>query len=449
MDPSLFTSRRRALGTLAAVIVLSSFVKRAPSLLNRWSMLRRRPKEKPRDIGSRRGKWVVLFAAWTVVSLASDAAQSRSQGDTSARSVLVAPYGEATGEDLDKDGVSDAAEATLAERFAPILIHDRDDPNLPTNVDWLLRRVTFEVHDKGSGPQPIPVQRPFTQSQLNGRAHSIDGRTVFSDGSLSRTRTHTFVLNDVPEGSGDRKGSLDSRDWTTYVHSYRNDSGGVTIQYWRLHAYNTGDFTKQPPIGEIAHHGGDWESSQVVLDQTLKPLRYVSTGHTSIEIVSADDRRIRREGDHWLVYSEPGGHAGHVIFDLGASYRHSLGPVTIAVPFWSRNLTIASNTIRHETASSGSITWPRADWRSHIGGVTTPAGRLVNVGEKMHPLNGQVFVRYSGLWGSIGRIFSGYWGPAYNETEEDVETGFIKAWCFGIAPDAPDRTNECLVTDRW
>jgi hypothetical protein len=61
-------------------------------------------------------------------------------------------------------------------------------------------------------------------------------------------------------------------------------------------------------------------------------------------------------------------------------------------------------------------------------------GKLLNIGEKCTPLNGQWFIRYSGLWGSLSKapqilppsvialipqlyfISSGYWNPAFNET---------------------------------
>jgi hypothetical protein len=73
-------------------------------------------------------------------------------------------------------------------------------------------------------------------------------------------------------------------------------------------------------------------------------------------------------------------------------------------------------------------------------------GRLLNIGEKRQPLNGQVFIRYSGLWGSPSEKsppipagnalyvgFSGYWGPAYNETGIRPDK-FIAAWADGMSP---------------
>ncbi|MBI4511339.1 MAG: hypothetical protein HY698_17025 [Deltaproteobacteria bacterium] len=78
-------------------------------------------------------------------------------------------------------------------------------------------------------------------------------------------------------------------------------------------------------------------------------------------------------------------------------------------------------------------------------GTRTPSGGLLNVGEKSRPRNGQVFIRYSGLWGSPGTFFgtSGYWGPAFNETaakcgpssdhENCAGRVFHTAWCAGMA----------------
>ncbi|HMJ86849.1 MAG TPA: hypothetical protein VK504_26910, partial [Vicinamibacterales bacterium] len=67
--------------------------------------------------------------------------------------------------------------------------------------------------------------------------------------------------------------------------------------------------------------------------------------------------------------------------------------------------------------------------------TATSTGPLVNVGEKLAPLNGQVFIQYSGIWGSPGTFFgtSGYWGPAFNETGMGAGR-FMTAWCDGMSP---------------
>ena len=96
--------------------------------------------------------------------------------------------------------------------------------------------------------------------------------------------------------------------------------------------------------------------------------------------------------------------------------------------------------IRQETWRGGSVVWSD--------GHRSSAGLLVNLGEKLQPL--QPFLRYSGLWGSPGVTYinSGYWGPAYNETSRR-EDGFIEGWCGGAAdPEkAHDGIHECYPDD--
>src|SRR5262249_4823759 len=100
--------------------------------------------------------------------------------------------------------------------------------------------------------------------------------------------------------------------------------------------------------------------------------------------------------------------------------------------------------------------------------VVGPSGGLRNLGEKTRPRNGQLFVQYSGLWGSRGRLFltSGYWGPAFNETGATCEDGSlayrsylrpraeradcgrirINAWCDGVDPAKLDTRRECYAS---
>lgn len=134
----------------------------------------------------------------------------------------------------------------------------------------------------------------------------------------------------------------------------------------------------------------------------------------------APNRRIRESwseievenNSHPVVYAEKGGHAS---FPRGQ--RNG-----IRQEAWGRE-------------NGASVTW-------HDGRVLT-AGTLLNIGEKTAPLNEQYFIQYSGLWGKPSDFpvpempvyywSSGYWGPAYNETEMNEGSGFIKAWGDGAA----------------
>ena len=60
------------------------------------------------------------------------------------------------------------------------------------------------------------------------------------------------------------------------------------------------------------------------------------------------------------------------------------------------------------------------------------------------------FLRYSGLWGSLGStpFSSGYWGPVFNETGMKQD-GFLAAWCDGFTEpgQAANSDRECYADD--
>jgi hypothetical protein len=202
-----------------------------------------------------------------------------------------------------------------------------------------------------------------------------------------------------------RVGSLNSQDWRTYVHAYRNNLGGVTIQYWRMYAYNDA----------ANNHGGDWEGEFLILDANLNASRIGLMGHSTIDEGAPGD--FRWEGTHVRVFSEGGGHAtrssGFGILARGCWFQPCFIDVNNQATF-----------IRQETWNGGIVTWSN--------GGTTWNGGLLNVGDKVHPMNGQLFIQYSGIWGSPGSFFgtSGYWGPAFNET--GMSGNFMTAWCYGL-----------------
>jgi hypothetical protein len=327
-------------------------------------------------------------------------------------------------EDVDGDGLADECEDTVADRFAPIVIHSSDESNLPTDVDDFLASTALEVRDEtcAAADRPVVVTRAPTQADLLHHAFPTPcgGVPIASDGSRSAGKHRTFFLSDVDNDL--RAGSGDARRWTTYVHSYPNSIGGITVQYWRFYAYNDA----------LNNHGGDWEGIHVVLDRHLVPASVGLLGHTSITQVAPKD--FAWEGEHVRVYSEGGGHATHASGDtIGARNCEAIDPCVVS-------LEDKASYIRQETWHGGHVSWPD--------GRVVPNGALKNVGEKSAPRNGQIFVRYSGLWGSPGTFFgtSGYWGPAFNETGMH-DDGYTTAWCDGMAG-ALDRGRECWADDR-
>ncbi|MBI3074115.1 MAG: hypothetical protein HYY84_18555 [Deltaproteobacteria bacterium] len=302
-------------------------------------------------------------------------------------------------DDRDGDGADDVLEDWLAYRFAPIVYHGDDESNWPVNVDWLLSRTKLRFYDDECDPDlhRTSVDRP---SQLDLLLYRVtescgDNSDVASGETRSVCKQRTYYLQDVAESA--RAGTMTVSQWKTYVHSYLNVNGGITIQYWRVYAYNDAG----------NNHGGDWEGIQVHLDNRLE-VRYLGyLGHTGIETRIPTDAAW--EGEHPKVWVEGGGHASKYSTD-------------------GLNGQVFS---RWETWTGGKA-W--GVWGNLLG----TAGGLVNVGEKSLPRNSQWFIKYSGIWGSPGSTFisSGYWGPAFNETAaECANSGGVPAYESGIGCD--------------
>jgi hypothetical protein len=299
----------------------------------------------------------------------------------------------ATPDDADADGVLDARENQVAARFAPVVVHYPDENAFPTSVDEFLKRTTLWLYDDACSPDLVVRFGAVTQASLVKAFGPTCGTADWIDsyGVRSRRKQHTFFLSDVDPGH--RGGASDRRNWPTYVHSYPNDRGGLTLQYWRFYAYND----------RLPYHGGDWEGLHVVLDGRDSIVEVALIGHTDIAVIGPD-------AFQW---------------DSTAGGRHPI--VGVQRGSHTTTATVPSTGLKH-------LTWQ---------------ARMVNVGEKTRPLNGQLFLQYSGLWGSPGFFYesSGYWGPAFNETDL-ADDGFVVAWCRGMlnAGRELDGLRECYPT---
>jgi hypothetical protein len=285
-----------------------------------------------------------------------------------------------SGDDADADGVPDSRENALAVRFAPIVVHHPAENVYPMGVDQFLQWTSLWLYDDACGPDLMARLGPVTQVTLFHTAGPTCGAVdpIDSYGVRSRGKQRTFFLEDVaPQYRGG-----DTERWPTYVHVYPNDRNGLTVQYWRFYAYNE----------LLPYHGGDWEGFHVVLDSRDSVLELALIGHTDIAVrPPADFRWDSAGGLHPVVGVVLGGHT------------------TIA--------RVPPEGLRHRSSRAP----------------------LVNLGEKTRPMNGQLFLQYSGLWGSPGTFYqsSGYWGPAFNETAIRQD-GFVVAWCRGTRN--PERT---------
>jgi hypothetical protein len=333
--------------------------------------------------------------------------------------------------DVDGDGLDDLLEDTLAERFAPVVYHGEKEVNFPVSVDWWLARTQLSMFDSSASPRAqLIASGPLDQKLLlDVHLRGAPARTPIALSSArSRMKQLSFFLHDVAVEF--RAGQPDPASWITYVHSYPNEGGGVTVQYWRAYTWNHAHVA----AFEFSH-GGDWEQVSVHLNAAHEPESVAYMQHSGI----AHHRNNAWEGTHPVVYSQEGGHSSAP--DPGVLQ--------------------SSRMIRQETWTGGQTTW--------FTGARRKSGGLVNVGEKSRPRNQQVFNQYAGLWGSPGRFFitSGYWGPAFNETGSECADGtraygfpfsyaagrrscgriFIRAWCEAMAADRLDLSRECYASE--
>ena len=281
--------------------------------------------------------------------------------------------------------------------YAPLVLYSPKDRTLPSSIDWYLARSTLWCFNATTKKRDCLASGEQTNQRCGGILDQNHMRysgitcglpEIDSEHYRDKSRKRGFFLQAT--GADIRSGAPDSGQWVTYYSVHPTDSGGWVVAYWRFYPYNNG-------WHGIGDHEGDWEATEVVFDRDMKPLSLALLGHRHIKEVPW--KEIKLSETHPLIYAEPVGHTSKVAGE---------GPL--------------NRFIRHETWSSGTVRWPD--------GHVTPSGGLAPLGIRSSPA--QRALQYTGLWGSIhSRLLHnfGYWGPAFNETDE-TKTGFIRAWCL-------------------
>jgi hypothetical protein len=156
--------------------------------------------------------------------------------------------------DSDGDGLPDAFEATLAARYAPIVILAPDERNRPASIGWLLARV------------------------------------------------QTLPGNEF--GDSVRAGSSDPRDWVTYVHVFPRLDGRISVQYWFFYPFNDGPLWFD--------HEGDWEHVTVDVDREGGAVYVSFAQHADNNPgVTRPWFDVNKAGEHPVVLSALGSHASY------------------------------------------------------------------------------------------------------------------------------------------
>jgi len=191
----------------------------------------------------------------------------------------------AAAEDVDGDGLSDANESSLAERFCPVLHLAPGELFFPTPVEYVIENSQLKSYQDGT---VTTVASKPTSSSLS--VYSQPGSNYFLD------NIHGGVDDDgVAAHFGEAKKNL-----TPTVYARVIPIGNLTVvQYWLFYPFNDGPLNR---------HEGDWEMVQVVVSGDT-PVSAGYSQHFSGQWAKWED--VLTRGDHPVVYVAKGSHANY------------------------------------------------------------------------------------------------------------------------------------------
>lgn len=288
------------------------------------------------------------------------------------------PAGHGSSSDNDGDGVWESYEDFLLQTLAPRIWMHSNEVNLPITVPWYLSNSSMRFSHNNCNDHEVLALGRLTRTNLDDQSHHRN---------KSFCRHDNLVRSNSYMGSGEsgfflelsnyaRGGSSDKRNWRIYGHVYKTWNGKYVVQWWQYYAFND----SVDPV----NHEGDWEYSGVLLNNGRFE-KIVFFRHGNLRTI-----------DPWEA--EWVGGVRHVSYAAKGSHAQYKGRTSSGKCI--TGLTSVGD-IAQAVAADRCNRGKRWDtWAAGYGGI-------VNVGEKTRPLNGEEWVRYSGLWGEIGALSAG------------------------------------------
>ena len=313
---------------------------------------------------TRRAKHVCALGATIVLLTACPGPKPPSSAPISGSGLSTSGSAPAKGAvDTDHDGIPDSLEMQLADKYAPVMLLHADEPNMPVSVDWLLQRASLNSYCHGYLPRPsrdptppvlVHVQ-PLTPGDLTqppfSKGTCVVSRDLTSVDPLPDDKAlggpgggvqQSFYLSTLAEAG--RSGSLNTKDWVTYVHVYPTYDGGIMLQYWHVFSFNDYQTVANNLGSSVDQHGGDWDASvQVELDASLRPEGMWLSRHThdAPGDYLPSDQVTWTGGSHPIVTVDAGGHAAYASLPDFCAYHAFAQNVGKAV--WPRDGTAATS----------------------------------------------------------------------------------------------------------
>ncbi|KAA0003157.1 MAG: DUF946 domain-containing protein [Thermoplasmata archaeon] len=278
--------------------------------------------------------------------------------------------------DTDHDGIDDAQEELLAEKYAPIFYFEKEEQVYPVAIEYHLSNSNLNRSTEEGNilidPSPSIEQLSlYTNPEEN---YYLDNR--------KGTINDTGIIDDYRE-------QMKTLGYTVYCHVIPQNEDGknfTIIQYWMFYAFNK---------ATLNVHEGDWEMVQVVLDASATPIKAMYSQHISGQ--KATWSQVEKDGNHIKVYVARGSHANY--------FRYYQGKLGLASDIVGKN---------------GKKLSPE-DYDLIVLGET---------GEANHPSE-QKWIDFAGRWGDFGGVQDelrgkrGPYGPAYREEGEMWHTPLI------------------------
>ena len=194
-------------------------------------------------------------------------------------------------------------EEELAERFAPVIILQRQDapcdeegePYLPAPVDVVFADPAVVLRE---GPRQEAVESPIR-----------GGGDLFALGDDYATDLPGYPRDPGCDYETHFKAVMGDQTPVIYAHVATEEGvRGIALQYWFFYYFN--DFNNK--------HEGDWEMIQLLFDAatveealTQEPILVAFAQHDNGELSDWDAPKLERDGLHPVVYASSGSHASY------------------------------------------------------------------------------------------------------------------------------------------
>jgi Vacuolar protein sorting-associated protein 62 len=211
---------------------------------------------------------------------------------------FVHEHGPPLGEIPRQSALPAVEERALAERFAPVLKLDSKELFVPIRRGAYVRQTQLKEEEgrftKVLEAAPVLARLPHVQGicvLLRGCHYFLDVRGVEPDPPKPTQRAYGEIQNHLMR-TGEKP--------AIYAHVTRyDDSGHYAVQYWFLYLFNY----------RLNEHESDWEQITVRLDEDKQPIDVLYSAHAGGN--ARKWSKLRREGDHPVVYPALGSHANY------------------------------------------------------------------------------------------------------------------------------------------